>query len=156
MASYEARSSAAYTEETGRTVNADLMGVSYGFPRYLMLDFLIAPLFDQDGVLVEIEPLFDENRGRQGSRFILQHGSRCFPATIVDWRVVLIEPNIGVGLWDRLALREQHHELERASCQGLSPDWDHIGENARIVLKDLNRAGEDYLDALKANHASLS
>jgi hypothetical protein len=150
MAAYEVLSSAAYADATGRQVGADLMGVSYGMPRYLMLDFLIAPLFDQAGVLVEIEPVFDENRSRQGPRFILQQGSRRFAGTICDWRVVLIEPNIGVGLWDRVALREEHHELERARREGVSPDWDRIGENARIVLKDLNRAGEEYLDALKA------
>jgi hypothetical protein len=156
MVSYEARSSAAYTGETGRKVGADLTGVSYGMPRYLMLDFLIAPVFDQAGVLVEIEPLFDENGCRLGSRFMLQQGSRRFPRTIADWRVVLIEPNIGVGLWDRVALREEYHELERARNEGTSPDWDRIGENARIVLRDLNRAGEDYLNALNTNHALLS
>jgi hypothetical protein len=156
MAAYERYSSAAYTRATGRQVGADLMGVSYGMPRYLMLDFLIAPLFDQAGVLVEIEPIFDENRCRQGSRFILQAGSRRFPGTIVDWRMVLIEPNIGVGLWDRVALREEQHELERSQREGVSSDWDRIGENARIVLRDLNRAGEDYLNVLTAKNDFLS
>ena len=156
MAAYEARGAAAYTNETGRAVGDDLMGVSYGMPRYLMLDFLIAPVFDREGMLVEIEPLFDENSCRVGSRFMLQRGSRRFPGTIADWRVVLIEPNIGVGLWDRLALREEYHEFERAHSAGTCPNWDCIGENARIVLRDLNRAGEAYLDALNANDALLS
>jgi len=156
MASYEAHSAALYTAETGRVVGVDLMGVSYGMPRYLMLDFLIAPVFDQEGVLVEIEPIFDENGCRSGSRFMLQHGSGGFPGTIVDWRIVLIEPNIGVGLWDRVALREEYHELERARSEGDSPSWDRIGENARIVLRDLNCAGEDYLNALNADDAFLS
>ncbi len=155
MAAYEGQGSATYSQATGREVGIDLMGVSYGMPRYLMLDFLIAPLFDQAGVLVEIEPIFDENRCRLGSRFILQEGSRRFPATIIDWRVVLIEPNIGVGLWDRVALREEQHELERSCRLGISPDWDRVGENARIVLKDLNRAGEDYLDELAAKNDFL-
>jgi hypothetical protein len=106
--------------------------------------------------LVEIEPLFDENGCRLGSRFMQQQGSRRFPGTIADWRVVLIEPNIGVGLWDRVALREEYHELERARNEGTSPDWKRIGENARIVLRDLNRAGEDYLNALNADYAFLS
>ncbi|MDO9103653.1 MAG: hypothetical protein Q7U57_01695 [Methylovulum sp.] len=156
MARYEAHSASLYTAETGRTVGADLMGVSYGMPRYLMLDFLIAPVFGQDGVLVEIEPIFDDNGCRIGSRFILQHGSRRFPGNIVDWHIVLIEPNIGVGLWDRVALREEYHELERARSAGVSPDWERIGENARVVLSDLNRAGEDYLNALNADHVLLS
>lgn len=153
LADYEARGAAAYAAATGRAVGTDLMGVSYGLPRYLMLDFLIAPVFDREGVLAGIEPLFDETGCRQGSRFLLQQGARRFPGNIVDWRVVLIEPNIGVGLWDRVALREEHHELERARRAGTAPDWDRIGANARIVLMDLNRAGEGYLDALRVNHA---
>jgi len=156
LASYETRGAAEYTNTTGRTVGTDLMGVSYGMPRYLMLDFLITPVFEQKGVLVEIEAIFDQNGCRLGSRFMLQQGDRRFPGTLVDWRIVLIEPNIGVGLWDRVALREEYHELERARMEGVSPDWDRIGENARIVLRDLNCAGEDYLNALHADHARLS
>ena len=156
LASFEARSAETYKSDTGRDVGTDLMGVSYGMPRYLMLDFLIAPLFEQDGMPVEIEPLFDANGCRIGSRFLLQQGSRRFPGTIADWRVVLIEPNIGVGLWDRVALREEFHELEQARIEGRGPNWDRVGANARIVLKDLNRAGEAYLIALNGKHAFLS
>jgi len=156
LASYETRGAAEYASTTGRTVGADLMGVSYGMPRYLMLDFLIVPVFEQEGVLVEIEALFDQNGERLDSRFMLQQGDRRFPGTLVDWRIVLIEPNIGVGLWDRVALREEQHELERARMEGVKPDWDRIGENARIVLRDLNRAGEDYLDALNTDNVLLS
>jgi hypothetical protein len=156
MSSYETRSSAIYKNESGRDIGNDLMGISYGIPRYLMLDFLIVPVFEQEGRLAEVEPLFNEHGCRLGSRFILQKGSRRFEGTIKDWRVVLIEPNIGVGLWDRVALREEFHELEQAKMEDRAPNWDRIGENARIVLKDLNRAGEEYLIALKGKNAFLS
>ncbi len=125
LAAYEARCAEQYTLETGRQIGKDLLGVSYGFPRYLMLDFLIAPIVNQDG--------------------------HC-----IDWRVVLIEPNVGVGLWDRVALREAYHEQERAQTLGVTPDWDNVGINSRIVLRDLNRAGEQYLGALKGNDVNLS
>ncbi|MGR8935489.1 MAG: hypothetical protein ACU837_14020 [Gammaproteobacteria bacterium] len=156
LSRYELRSAAAYADDTGRVVGTDLMGVSYGLPRYMMLDFLLAPVFEQAGVPVAIEALFDDNGGRAGSRFILQQGHRRFPGTIADWRIVLIEPNIGVGLWDRVALREEYHELERARREAADPDWDRIGANARIVLKDLNSAGEAYLSALHANDNPFS
>jgi hypothetical protein len=68
---------------------------------------------------------------------------------------VLIEPNIGVGLWDRVALREEYHELAAARKLGVTPNWEHIGANARYVLRDLNQAGEDYLNALQASNARL-
>ena len=144
MAACEEHCSTSYKNETGRSVGVDLMGVSYGKPRYMMLDFLITPVFDQEGALVEIEALVDDHGNRSGSRFLLQQGNRIVTGNIVDWRVVLIEPNIGVGLWDRVAMREEHHEFERARTDGVSPDWTHIGENARIVLRDFNRAGEAY------------
>ena len=156
LALYERQSAAVYKVETGRDLGNDLMGVSYGMPRYLMLDFLLVPIFEQEGRLVEVEPLFDEHGSRLGSRFILQKGNRRFVGTIKDWRIVLIEPNVGVGLWDRVALREELHELEQSKIENRTPNWDRIGENARIVLKDLNCAGEEYLIALKGKNAFLS
>jgi hypothetical protein len=50
-----------------------------------------------------------------------------------DWRVILIEPNIGIGLWDRAALRE-----EALDGKG------HSGAEARIVLKDFIAAAAAY------------
>jgi hypothetical protein len=120
LSAYEARAAASYERETGRPVGADLMGVSYGRPRYLMLDFLLAPVFAESA-----------------------------ERAVAGWRVVLIEPNIGIGLWDRVALREEAHELRRAEAEERAPDWDRIGVEARIVLRDLSRAGEDYLRKLK-------
>jgi hypothetical protein len=113
----------------------------------MMLDFLIAPIFAEDGTLVDIQPHWDERGQRVGSNYLLRQGSRYLQGTIVDWRVVLIEPNIGVGLWDRLALREETRE--RADSDDNEINWDNIGTNARVVLSDLTRAGEDYLKALR-------
>ncbi|MGD0962183.1 MAG: hypothetical protein ABSB19_20425, partial [Methylomonas sp.] len=154
LAGCEAQFSAQYTRETGRPVGADLLGYSYGNPRYMMLDFLIAPLFDQAGALVEVEAVFDAQGERTGSRFLLQQGQRTVAANIADWRVVLIEPNIGVGLWDRVALREEYHELERARAAGAAPDWERVGANARVILEDFNSAGAAYLDILNADYAA--
>lgn len=146
---YETRASEAYRAETGRKVGSDLLGVSYGRPRYLMLDFILAPVFEQPGRLVDIRPCYDADGARIGSVFILERDGREFPGEIVDWRAVLIEPNIGVGLWDRVALREEVHEWRRAETEGRAPDWDCIGREARVVLRDLNQAGEAYLRRLQ-------
>jgi hypothetical protein len=101
LADYEAKGAQAYEAESGRKVGADATGLSYGTPRYMMLDFLVQP--------------------REGG----------------DWRVVLIEPNIGIGLWDRVALREK--ALGRKE-----------GGQAQIVLKDMIAAAWDYR---RAKHA---
>jgi hypothetical protein len=61
----------------------------------------------------------------------------------------MIEPNIGVGLWDRVALREEFHEREASAREQRPFDWDRVGANARIVLRDLTRGGEGYLQALQ-------
>jgi hypothetical protein len=152
LSAYEARAGAAYRAETGRTVGADLLGVSYGRPRYLMLDFILVPVFAERGALVAVRPRYGENGERTGTDFILERNGRTFPGVIADWRAVLIEPNIGVGLWDRVALREEAHELRRAEAEGRPPDWDRVGREARVVLSDLNRAGEAYLRKLGEDH----
>ena len=59
--------------------------------------------------------------------------------------MVLIEPNIGIGHWDRLALREIYFNVQATD----QPDWSKVGANARIVLKDMASAGEAYLKAVK-------
>jgi hypothetical protein len=152
LSAYEARAGEDYRRETGRPVGKDLMGVSYGKPRYLMLDFLIAPRFAEEGHIVAIRPRYGDEGTRIGSEFILNKNGRTFTGTIAGWQVVLIEPNIGVGLWDRVALREEAHELRRAQAEQRRPDWDRVGANARVVLRDLSRAGEDYLNRLTRNH----
>lgn len=145
LARYGEVAGAQYVAEMGREIGQDATGLSYAFPRYMMLDFLVQPIFAEEGQLVDLEPVFDENGTRTGTRFILQQGDARVNGTITDWRVVLIEPNIGIGLWDRLALREQYYYVQAAA----TPDWHKVGENARIVLGDMAAAGEAYLQAVK-------
>jgi hypothetical protein len=68
-----------YVKEEGREIGADATGVPYSFPRYMMLDFLVQPIFAEEGRLVDLEPVFDESGARTGSRFILQQGDRVSP-----------------------------------------------------------------------------
>ena len=149
LASYEARTAEAYREETGCEVGRDLTGVSYGNPRYMMLDFLVAPQFAHPGELVDIRPQYDAQGQRIGAEYLLRDGNRTFPSHIADWRIVLVEPNVGLGLWDRVALRESIVEAHRAEGQQQPVNPDATGEQARIVLSDLSKAGEAYLDALE-------
>lgn len=144
LSAYEQRGAPAYTAETGRPVGVDLTGVSYGTPRYMMLDFLVTPQFAESGDLVEIR-----NDSEGELLYILQREGLRFPGSVSGWRVVMIEPNIGVGLWDRVALREEFHEREASAREQRPFDWDRVGANARIVLRDLTRGGEGYLQALQ-------
>jgi hypothetical protein len=149
LTAYEERAGAIYQSETGAQVGRDLTGVSYGAPRYMMLDFIVAPIFAEQGELVDIRPRFNSEGQRIASDYILRQGQRTFAGHIRDWRVVLIEPNIGLGLWDRVALREEIREERRATRASQTTDWQQVGLQARIVLSDLSRAGEEYLLALK-------
>ncbi|HOF87665.1 MAG TPA: hypothetical protein PLZ36_06115, partial [Armatimonadota bacterium] len=133
-----------YTAETGRAVGRDATGLPYSVPRYMMLDFIVQPIFAEEGILVDVEPRFDAAGERAGARFILQHGEERCEGHVRDWRVVLIEPNIGIGLWDRLAIREEFYAVRAAE----TPDWAAVGAQARIVLHDMAKAGEDYLEAI--------
>jgi hypothetical protein len=149
MVAYETRAGGKYAAETGLSVGTDLTGVSYGIPRYLMADFLLRPMFHRPGSIVETVPVIDDGNQRVGSRFVLHDGTDAFDGKIVGWEVVLIEPNIGIGLWDRVALREEEYERKRSESRGEPMDWDRVGENARIVLRDFTRAGWDYLAAAR-------
>jgi hypothetical protein len=150
LSAYEQRAGEAYTAETGRAVGTDLTGVSYGNPRYMMLDFLVTPRFTEAGDLVEIRTADDGE-----PIFVLQCDGLRFPGSIAGWRVVMIEPNIGVGLWDRVALREEFHEREASKLEQRPFEWNRVGENARIVLRDLTRGGETYLQALRILEEAL-
>ena len=154
LSGYHLRAAEAYRLETGRQVGTDLTGVSYGKPRYLMLDFLIAPRFAEEGDLVAVGPSHGDPGSPDAIEYLLNRSGRRFPGTVAGWRVFLIEPNIGIGLWDRVALREEFHEFRLARQEGREPDWSRVGVNARIVLHDLNRAGEQYLDRLCGNSSA--
>ena len=146
LARYGAIGEAQYRQETGQEIGADATGLSYATPRYMMLDFLVQPIFAEAGTLIDLEPVYDQHGQRIGADFILQQGDERIYGTVKDWRVVLIEPNIGIGLWDRLAIREEFYAVRTAE----HPDWHTVGANARIVLRDFARAGEGYLAAIKA------
>ncbi|MHB9129888.1 MAG: hypothetical protein ACYDBB_02210 [Armatimonadota bacterium] len=134
-----------YEQESGRKIGQDATGLSYAVPRYMMLDFLVQPIFAEEGALIDLQPVYDADGQRTGVHYILQQGEQRVNGTVKDWRVVLIEPNIGIGLWDRLALREQYYYAQATE----TPDWHAVGANARIVLSDFAQAGTDYLNAVK-------
>jgi hypothetical protein len=144
LARYGEVAAAQYTQEEGRQIGADATGLSYAVPRYMMLDFLVQPVFYEEGTLIDLEAVYDADGQRTGVRFVLQQGEGRVFGTVKDWRVVLVEPNIGIGLWDRTAIREEVHFVRTAA----TPDWHAVGSNARIVLADMAQAGADYLQAI--------
>jgi hypothetical protein len=144
LARYGETAAERYRAETGREIGTDATGLSYAVPRYMMLDYLVQPVFAEDGTLIDLEPVYDADGQRTGSAFVLQQGDRRITGTVKDWRVVLIEPNIGIGLWDRVALRE---EIYAHTAHGI--DWTRVGVNARIVLGDFARTGWQYLQAVE-------
>jgi hypothetical protein len=131
----------------GRSIGRDLRGVSYGWPGYMMLDYLVTPVFERDGRLVDIEPVFDARGKRLPSRIVLEDGVGRFEGKIVSWRFVHLEPNVGIGLWDRFNLREEEWETRAAAAEGRAFDWNAVGRDDRIVLRNFAVAGQEYLKA---------
>jgi hypothetical protein len=144
---YAARYAIAFKSKHGREVGEDLRGVSYGWPAYLMLDYLITPEFERDGKLVDIEPRFDDRGERIESAVILEDGRGRFEGKIVGWRLIHLEPNVGIGLWDRFSLREEEWERTCSRQEGREFDWDKVGQDDRKVLRNFAIAGEEYLRA---------
>ncbi len=136
-----------FRERRGRPTGKDLRGVSYGWPGYMMLDYLVTPVFEREGRLAEVEPIHDQGGKRVGSRIILEDGAGRFEGRIVGWRFIHLEPNVGIGLWDRFNLREEYWEARDAAAAGRPFDWDAVGRDDRVVLENLAIAGEEYLRA---------
>lgn len=137
----------AFRERRGRPAGKDLRGVSYGWPGYMMLDYLVTPVFEREGRLADVEPVYDQGGKRTGSRIILEDGAGRFEARITGWRFIHLEPNVGIGLWDRFNLREEHWEARDAAAAGRAFDWNAVGRDDRVVLRNLAIAGEEYLRA---------
>ena len=133
----------------GRDIGRDARGVSYAWSPYLMLDFLVSPVFDRPGRLVDIQPVFDASGRRRGSTPILQDESGRSAAGIESWQFIHLEPNVGIGLWDRFNLREEVLEERASRRQGRAFDWGNVGTSDRTVLRNIVIAGEQYLDAVR-------
>ena len=136
-----------WEKKTGKKIGEDLRGVSYGWANYLMGDFVITPVYKRYGRLVDIQPLFDDDGRRIGSKPILQDAGGRFDGEITKWKFIHLEPNVGIGLWDRFNLREEVNERICARREGDAFNPDHIGQSDRIILKNFVLAGEEYLKA---------
>ena len=113
-----------------------------------MLDFLVSPVFAHPGRLVDIEPVFDETGRRTGSLPIVQDEKGRHESKIKSWKFIHLEPNVGIGLWDRFNLREEMLESAASESAGRDFNWDNVGTSDRIVLRNFVVAGEQYLDSL--------
>src|SRR5262245_33618694 len=142
---YAPQFDATFRAKRGRAIGRDLRGVSYRWPGYMMLDYLVTPVFEREGRLVDIEPVYDPEGRRLPSRIVLEDGVGRFEGKIVSWRFVHLEPNVGIGLWDRFNLREEEWETRAAAEQGRAFDWNAVGREDRIVLRNFAIAGQEYL-----------
>lgn len=149
MARYAKKYEPEFRRARGREIGQDARGVSYAWPPYLMLDFLVSPVFNRPGRLVDIEPIFDGSGRRTGSVPIVQDETGRHTTKIKSWKFIHLEPNVGIGLWDRFNLREEMLENMASKKAGRPFDWDNVGTSDRIVLRNFVLAGEQYLDALR-------
>ena len=96
---------------------------------------------------MDIAPDYDEFGERIGSKVILEDEEGRFEGEIVDWKFIHLEPNVGIGLWDRYTLREEEIEQQQAKDESRQINWDVIGRSDRTVLRNFAIAGEEYLQA---------
>ncbi len=150
MTAFAAQYEEQFRQQRGRDIGTDARGVSYAWAPYLMLDYLASPVFSRPGRLVDIEPIYDEAGRRIGSVPILQDEHGRAPADITGWEFIHLEPNVGIGLWDRFNLREEALEQLASQQQGRAFDHDRVGQSDRVVLRNFVIAGEQYLQAVRA------
>ncbi len=147
MNAFVERYGSTWEKNTGLKIGDDLRGVSYGWANYLMCDYVILPIFERNGRLVDILPEYDEKGRRIGSIPILQDEKGRFEGNIIDWKFIHLEPNVGIGLWDRYNLREQAFEEKLSHEKGREFDWYNVGRSDRVVMRNFVLSGEDYLKA---------
>ena len=150
MARFAAKYEPEFRRTRGREIGEDARGVTYAWPPYLMLDFLVSPVFSHPGRLVDIQPVFDESGTRSGSVPIVQDEAGRHETRIKSWKFIHLEPNVGIGLWDRFNLREEVIETAASEGEGRPFDWNQVGTSDRIVLRNFVIAGEQYLDAVRS------
>ena len=150
MARFARKYDKEFVAKRGRPAGEDARGVSYAWPPYLMLDYLVTPVFARPGRLVDIEPQYDADGLASGSVAILEDESGRFEGQIVDWHFIHLEPNVGIGLWDRFNLREEVLEREASARDQRAFDWSNVGTSDRVVLRNLVISGAQYLDAIRS------
>ncbi|MBI3615282.1 MAG: hypothetical protein HY211_02075 [Candidatus Omnitrophica bacterium] len=131
----------------------DATGVPYWWPRNLMLDFLPEPVWGRDGQevpgarVIDVIP-GDPKKGTQ-ARFTLQdpEGNVIENGQVLRFTFWLLEPNVGIGLWDRYWKREEVHEKAAAKTEKRPVDWSRVGVSDRIVLSNYLAVGEAFLKA---------
>ncbi|MBZ0258050.1 hypothetical protein K8I31_18440 [bacterium] len=138
---------AEWEKQTGLKIGEDLRGVSYGWANYLMCDYLVLPVFKRNGRLVDLEPEWDGQGRRIGTKAILQDENGRFEGEVAEWQFIHLEPNVGIGLWDRYNLREETHEHESVARGERKFDWNNIGQSDRIVLTNFALSSAEYLKA---------
>jgi len=147
MNQYVQSASKDWEAESGKALLDDLRGISYGWANYLMCDYVIMPVYKRRGRLVDIEPIYDSDGRRIGSKPILQDESGRFEGEIEDWKFIHLEPNVGIGLWDRYNLREEIAEREQSRKENREFNPDNVGVSDRTVLRNFILSGEDYISA---------
>ncbi|MDP8243483.1 MAG: hypothetical protein P9L94_05320 [Candidatus Hinthialibacter antarcticus] len=138
---------AEWEQRTGLKIGEDLRGVSYGWANYLMCDYLVLPVFKRNGRLVDLEPEWDAQGRRIGTKAVLQDERGRFEGEIAEWQFIHLEPNVGIGLWDRYNLREEVQENEAVLRGERKFDWNNIGQSDRVVLTNFALSSAEYLKA---------
>ncbi|HNT34029.1 MAG TPA: hypothetical protein PKH07_03435, partial [bacterium] len=88
LARYAATYKGEFEKQHGRPVLSDLRGVPYSWPAYMMLDYLVAPVFVRPGKLVDVETRYDDRGRRIGSKVILEDAEGRFEGKIKDWQFI--------------------------------------------------------------------
>ncbi len=137
----------------------DRTGHPYSRPRYMMHDFLDTPVLriGGDDELIETPEIVGYEYARDGvgsiadrltSMTVLADNgatSRAGPEDITDWKPVLIENNIGFGLWNPFKEDERRDELQRARTQNRGPDPARYGGDLRKMMLAFSKAAREYL-----------
>jgi galactokinase/mevalonate kinase-like predicted kinase len=131
------------------TQSKDLIGRPYWWVPYEMNDFAFNIQWEKSGELVDVEPIYDSQGNRIGGKPILRgaDGKR-FEGKITNIELVLLEPNVGIGLWPNYSKREEALQWKNVIATGKEFNIDAIGVSDRKVIENIGvLPGEEYKEA---------
>jgi|GEM_PF-1478960 len=150
--------------KAGRKLDGiDRTGTPYVYPRYIMHDILDIPVITVNGKVIQFPEVVDhkfDSAGNLKKIIVLNEKHEPVegeirwlrveidPEAIEDWMTILIENNIGYGLWAPFKYDERAEEIARAKKAGETPNPHNWGKDLRTIMYHFVNAAYDYTKAL--------
>ncbi|TFG08110.1 MAG: hypothetical protein EU539_03240 [Promethearchaeota archaeon] len=133
----------------------DLTGWKYTKPRYMMFDMIPLPILIFNGMTLRRPEILEVRYDNEGkiSHFIVldlekMEINQVSVKTIIGWDMVLIENNVGYGLWYPFKEDQKMREYKRAKIENDEINPFNWGKDLRKIMYGFSTGARAYYEAL--------